>query len=417
MIEKTKNHLKKYNRIIKIKYFFTFLVLVFVTSSCSLSNIKGQELTPKVPEIISKKEVVVKLKPKEKVRPKPKEITLLALGDIMLSRGIGRAMVRRDNDYPFKFMDGYLKKGDIVFANLESMLGESKDKAGRNKKPYFKKPYNFLATPEASKVLKKAGLTILSLANNHAMDFGPSPIAETRRLLSKEGIGFFGAGKNLREAREAASVNLGDTNFSFIGYTIAHPDVFATKEKPGAASIYERYVIDDVRTLRKKTDVLIVSLHWGKEYKEQPTKWQRGLARKIIDAGADIIIGHHPHVLQGVEFYKNKPIAYSLGNFIFDQKSGRTTGGAIFEYKFKGSELYSFGIIPISRVNTYYPKVSSGKARNDTLKELIEISTPLNKDKTYLDALKSFSVLLDDKEKKKNLEKNKNKKIKQDILN
>lgn len=318
-----------------------------------------------------------------------KDITIYAAGDIMMGRYIGKRMARRGVDSPFKFIKDELKKADIVFGNLESMIGVMAiDKMGAEEKPYYDKDYNFLAVPQSAKALRDAGFTVVSLANNHAKDYGPDGITSTRKYLKEAGVKFFGAGKNLVEAREPVIIEKKGTKFAFLGYGIAHTkDVYATGNKAGIVPFYRKHLKADIKSAKLLADVVIVSIHWGVEYDVQPIKRQVKLAHDIIDYGADILLGHHPHVVQSIEFYKDKPIIYSMGNFLFDQKAGRTSGGMIFSFDFSGGKLKAVGALPLGRVDAYYPKLAVGEVKTSQLKELREISKYLNEDKTVLDFL------------------------------
>ncbi len=326
-------------------------------------------------------------------------VTLYATGDIMVGRYIGKRMKSDGVNAPFEFIKGDLKKADIVFGNLESMIGVmKKDKKGVEEKSHYKKDYNFLAAPESAKALKDAGFTVVSIANNHSMDYGPKGITSTRKYLKEAGVSYFGAGKDLMEAREPVIIEKNGTKFAFLGYGVAHSnDVYAGAGRAGIAPFFRKYLKVDIKNAKLAADIVIVSIHWGVEYEAKPIKRQVKLAHDIIDYGADIILGHHPHVVQSLEFYKDKPIIYSMGNFLFDQKSGRTKGGMIYGFEFKGSELASIEAMPLGRVYTYYPKLAVGEVRTRQLKELKEISLYLNEDKAALDFLEinESTALLD----------------------
>jgi poly-gamma-glutamate synthesis protein (capsule biosynthesis protein) len=302
------------------------------------------------------------------------EVCLAAVGDIMLGRYIGKVMNTRGKHYPFDQVTVLLRKHDIVFGNLES--GIAKDTSA----PFFpSKPYNFAASPNAARALKEAGFTVLGLANNHMLDFGPNEPALTRSLLQKQGLSPFGAGKDIGEARQPLMLTRNGVRFGFLGYGVAHSRaVYAQRNRAGIAPISMDDIRKDILVLRSQVDVLIVSLHWGIEYEKMPTRKQREEAHQIIDWGADMIIGHHPHVMQGIEIYKNKLIAYSLGNFVFDQKGNGTDRSFMLACRFQEKTLYSVEIVPLDRFRTYFPKVAEGKMRLGILKELKKISLPIN---------------------------------------
>ncbi|MBI4691302.1 MAG: CapA family protein [Nitrospirae bacterium] len=302
------------------------------------------------------------------------DVVLLAVGDIMLDRYIGEAMELRGRQYPFEKIAPVLKTGDVVFGNLESMLG-----AGDNS-PFFQdKPYNLKAPVYAAKSLKESGFTVLNLANNHAMDFGSSAIAETYRALETEGIKAFGAGMDLEKARSPVIISIKGLRFAFLGYTAAHSRlVYADKNKAGAVPIRLDYIGNDIKSVRKKADIVIVLLHWGSEYQHYPTSEQQRIAHRIIDYGADVILGHHPHVLQGMELYKGRLICYSLGNFLFDQKGDGTDRSIILSCRFRNNVLHSMEIIPVDRFHSYFPKKAEGKIKKEIMEDLKRFSLPLN---------------------------------------
>ena len=165
-----------------------------------------------------------------------------------------------------------------------------------------------------------AGFDLVSLANNHTMDYREEGLLDTMKYLREYGIDFVGAGKNSEEAYASHTVVLNDQKVTFLAFSRVLPDVswYATDTKPGIASGYqEERVIDIIEKEKVDTDYVLVYMHWGIERANRPENYQRDYARKMIDAGADAVIGAHPHVLQGFEFYDGKPIAYSLGNFLF----------------------------------------------------------------------------------------------------
>jgi poly-gamma-glutamate synthesis protein (capsule biosynthesis protein) len=303
-------------------------------------------------------------------------VSLYAVGDVMLGRYIARVMAEQGNDYPFKQIAPVLSRADIVFGNLESVISPD-DVAPA----YPEKPYSFHASAAAAQSLKSANFQVLNLANNHAMDYGLAPLAETKRLLAEKGIATFGAGKDLDEARQAVIITKAGMRFGFLGYGVAHArSVYATKKRSGIAPMRMDDIRRDVESVRSKVDVLVVSLHWGREYDTSPSQKQRVEAHQIIDWGADLIVGHHPHVMQGIELYKGGIIAYSLGNFIFDQKDNETKRSFILACSFRGKALSSAEIIPLNRFRSYFPRPAEGKSKKSILKDLRNISLPLNSD-------------------------------------
>lgn len=161
---------------------------------------------------------------------------------------------------------------------------------------------------------------MVSLANNHVLDYLPEGLMDTFKNVEDAGLTYTGAGKNETEAFHAKTILLGGNKVRIAAFTRFLPSVSwnASKDRPGVAGAYkQKKVLKASREQAADCDYLIVYMHWGVEQNNRPEQWQRDLAKKMIDAGADAIIGSHPHVLQGFEYYKGKPIAYSLGNFLF----------------------------------------------------------------------------------------------------
>ena len=198
------------------------------------------------------------------------------------------------------------------------------------------------------------------------MDFGADSLATTRSLLAANGLEAFGAGKDLAEARRPVIVTRKGIRFGFLGYGVAHSRrVYASKQRPGIAPIVMEDIRKDIAALRSKVDVLILSLHWGMEYDSLPSARQREQAHQLLDWGADMILGHHPHVVQGIEVYKNKVIAYSLGNFVFDQRGKGTNRSFILAASFGKQGFLSGRIIPLDRKKRYSSRRGRGTVRDE----------------------------------------------------
>jgi len=238
---------------------------------------------------------------------KLQRITLLGFGDIMLDRSVRILMDANGLDYPFrkiadpalKFMQGT----DFVFANHEGPIHEIYTPTSKSIAFRFK--------PDVVWELKKAGINIVSVANNHALDQGWGGRDDTMKFLTQGGISFFGNPKNIvggegRDSNEKI-VTISGAKVAFLGFD-------DTIFKIDSAAVGEY-----IKGLKARNDFVIVSVHWGVEYTHNPGQRQKDLAHMFIDSGADIVFGHHPHVIQTMEIYNNKPIFYSMGNFVFDQ--------------------------------------------------------------------------------------------------
>ena len=287
------------------------------------------------------------------VSTEEKSHTILFTGDIMLDRGV-RQMVEKhgENDYTFPFLKIHkaLKEGDIVFGNLESVISD--------KGYYVGGLYSFRADPQAMEGLSYAGFDIVSLANNHAFDYTREAFEDTMQRLHKNEILYTGAGFNKKEAHSPATILLDDTRVGFLGYTeFLYPYALATEERSGITDFTTENMKEDIETAKKEVDILVVTFHYGDEYKKEPNARQKEVSRKAIDYGADIVIGHHPHVTQPVEKYNEGYIAYSLGNFIFDQYfSEETMRGFILKAKIQDKKITGIEKIHYKLNEHYQPK-------------------------------------------------------------
>lgn len=183
------------------------------------------------------------------------------------------------------------------------------------------KQFTFRVHPEKVKLMQEMGIDLVTLANNHALDYGRDAMLDTIDTLDHAGIRHVGAGKNLAEARKPAIVELNGRTFAFIGATRVYPeaDWAAGTDSAGMFSAYDggAALAEEVKAAKQQADYVIAYVHWGIEREEMPNEVQKSIAHRLVDAGADLVVGAHPHVLQGLEYYQGVPIAYSLGNFVF----------------------------------------------------------------------------------------------------
>lgn len=256
-------------------------------------------------------------------------ITLLFAGDIMLDRGVEFYM-KQHNDWkwPFLRIADTLRNADIAFGNLESVISDKGQNLGSI--------YSFRADPKTLEGLIFAGFDVLSVANNHSLDYGMSALKDSMNRLQEAGITPIGAGETQAEAYNPTIREVKGIKIGFLAYTAqGSPAWQATEMSPGVAWVDETNLQDitqQIALAKKQADILIVSTHFGEEYQTQPSEIQKLIAKSAVDAGADIVIGHHPHVIQPVEQYKDGWIAYSLGNFVFDQGfSPETAHGLLLE--------------------------------------------------------------------------------------
>jgi poly-gamma-glutamate synthesis protein (capsule biosynthesis protein) len=282
----------------------------------------------------------------------PPVLKLMAVGDIMLGRSVGKRLEKTNEGYDTAFSNvtGLLKQGDIVFANIEAPMTDSMHSLSKEKKIILK------SSPKCIDALKSAGFNLISLANNHMLDYYDTGLFDTMSILEKNGFKFSGGGKNLEEARKAAIIEKNGIRMGLLSYTdmaqytyAGSPSISyaADTDKSGVAPRIYEYISEDIAGLKEKVDLVAISLHWGVEESFTITPQQVEFAHKLLDEGADMILGHHPHQFQGIEIYKGKPILYSLGNFIFDQNDPENMETFIVEMNFKGVELKSLEAVPV----------------------------------------------------------------------
>jgi poly-gamma-glutamate synthesis protein (capsule biosynthesis protein) len=252
--------------------------------------------------------------------PAPVEtVKLLFVGDIMPSRWVGKAMQERGYDFPFEKIRPLLASSDVVFGNLESPVREGRTVGAGEMR--------FRADPEFVPALARAGFDVVSLANNHIGDEGEVGIASTTRYLSENGIQWVGVGTS-SEAYAPTIIEQHGFRIAFIAGndpSVVHPSYCASPSRRGSACFDEARIAESIRMARTQADFIVFTMHAGTEYATSSSISQKRIARLAIDSGADIVIGHHPHVIQEREHYNGKWIYYSLGNFIFDQEWSRNT--------------------------------------------------------------------------------------------
>lgn len=274
------------------------------------------------------------------------DVRMLLGGDIMLSRYVGRlARQKHDPSWPLHAVADLFDSADIAFANLESPFSDR----GRS----FDKGMVFRAEPEMVAALESAGIDVVSTANNHVRDCGSYGIEFTLDLLAKHGILAAGTAGTAQQAHLGVILARKRVGFGFLGYTFDQSNGNHKDVDERVAMMDTDQMRADVSSLLQRTDAVIVSMHAGNEYQSKPNGLQQRFARAAIDAGASVVVGHHPHVVQPVEQYRNGLIFYSLGNLVFDQyQSQETQRGWIADVRFAGPRVASWRVIPIDIVNT-----------------------------------------------------------------
>ena len=308
------------------------------------------------------------------------EITLAAVGDVMLARKLSKLMESKGLDYPFTKTAGLLSSADIAFANLESPFSH-RGKQLPGKGIWFR------AKPENIQALTQAGFDVLSIANNHALDYDSPAFLDTIQLLNENNIRAVGGGANIDEARTPVIIEEDGLKTAFLAYS-EMADMFwsykyprrlkADADTPGIAPSVPEQIEEDIALIRPNADLVVVSLHWGVEYQSEPEDYQREMAHSLIDAGADIIIGHHPHCIQGIEIYQGGLIAYSLGNFVFDQNwSEETKQGLLLQIKCGPQGWQEAKVLPVY-INDGQPVIAEDSIADRILSLTRRISEKLD---------------------------------------
>ncbi len=240
-------------------------------------------------------------------------VRLIAVGDVNLGRFVGQQILKGDTLYPFVFVADTFKQYDIVFANLESTLSDQK---GETQHP--RNNLIFTGPPTGARSLALGGVTVVSTANNHAIDYGVKSQRETIRYLTESGVAFAGTALDSERLSDPVIISRNGFDIAFFACT-------AIMNRPGNA--WKRHVLfadtatllPKIRKYRDSVDFIIVSYHGGDEYSDTHNARTETFAHAMIDGGADLFLGHHPHVPHGIEDIEGKYIVYSLGNFVFRQ--------------------------------------------------------------------------------------------------
>ena len=278
--------------------------------------------------------------------PTTHAVRLLAVGDVNLGRAVGQEILAGDTLYPFVAVKDSFAAYDIVFANLESQLS---DQDGETQHP--RNNLIFTGPPAGSFSLKRAGITVVSTANNHGLDYGVKGLQETLTYLDAAGVDHVGTSMDTLGLYGPVILSRNGVKIGFLACT----DVMNMEDtmwKRHVAEADTAKLLPKIRALRHSVDFIVVSYHGGEEYADRPTLRSKLFARQLISGGADLFLGHHPHVPYGVESFEGKYIVHSLGNFVFRQPDRVWTQrsfafAATITKDANGSRISSFRCIPV----------------------------------------------------------------------
>lgn len=267
------------------------------------------------------------------IPPQPQQTTMILTGDVMLGRTVmTTSLDKNDPTYPFSNVADTLKSADLTFINLENPITQGC--------PRHYDGFKFCADPKMIEGLTYSGVDVVTLANNHSKNYGDDGVAQSQKLLSNAGIDSTGTGNLV--TRE-----VNGTRFGFLGFE-------KSQQSNPRLTTHERSLIIESN---KKVDVLIVAMHWGVEYQNKALPGVRTLAREIVDLGADVIVGSHPHWVQDWETINGVPVYYSLGNFVFDQMwSENTKKGLAVKVTFENKKILKQDFMPTYMKNHAQPE-------------------------------------------------------------
>lgn len=291
------------------------------------------------------------------------DIKLFAVGDILLQA--------RSNKHPFNKVKKTFKDKDILFGNLETTLSSH---GKRKKKAVFLR-----SSPDNVKYLKDVDFDVLNIANNHILDLGMEGFNSTLEILKKKDLNFIGASIDASSSNQLILERNG-VKFGFLGYTTGR---FKVSKNISINKLKEEKIFADIESLKDECDFIIISLHWGTEFVYYPSPQQIDFAHKLIDRGVSLILGHHPHVIQGIEKYRNGLIVYSLGNFQFRSRptQSKTKESIILCVDFDREEIKKYEILPVEIDEDFLPKLVDEPKRGEILKHISDLSQAISSKK------------------------------------
>jgi poly-gamma-glutamate capsule biosynthesis protein CapA/YwtB (metallophosphatase superfamily) len=300
------------------------------------------------------------MSPPGAIDPSPGRFTVAAVGDVMLAREVGRHLQESPDDFAMPDIRASLAGTDLILANLENPVAK-----GGRPDPVQDPHVTFRAAPNSLDVLKGIGVTVVALGNNHMLDYGEAALVETLEHLDAAGIKRVGAGRNYEEANAPLLLEYPGRHVAVLSHAFIYSanTRMATRSSPGIADHRMPRILPRIRDLAASGHDVIVTIHWGYEYRFFPLPYQMRHARRMIDAGARMVLGHGPHYPQGIEVYRGREIVYSLGNFIFDEPYKFAKRSFIYRAEIDDSgNTHSRGIVPVHLPN-HVPHVVHGTAK------------------------------------------------------
>jgi poly-gamma-glutamate capsule biosynthesis protein CapA/YwtB (metallophosphatase superfamily) len=298
-------------------------------------------------------------------------VSLAFVGDVLLGEYVETLLYRHGFDYPYEHVNDILQKADFAAANMETAIVSNREKPGL-------KTYEFRSDPDALPAFHEAGFDLVSLANNHAMDYGADGLRETMQHLKESEIAHVGAGENADDAYAPVYIEKNGLRIAVLGFSRVVPFVEwkVGKNTLGIAETYDyTRPVEAIKSAKAEADIVVVMVHWGDERTALPLPDEQvDLGHRYIDAGADLVIGSHPHVLQGFEYYKDRWIAYSLGNFIFTKsKDPLTYDSGILQAECRKGGACELQLTPM-RADTPQPQPMSAEKIAELLARLSKLS-------------------------------------------
>lgn len=319
---------------------------------------------------------------------------ILLIGDIMLGRLVNEALKTKPPEYPWGDTLPIFKNADLRICNLECVISDIGEPFPREKVFHFRTDEKNIET------LLVAKINMVSCANNHALDFGYEALLRMIKVLEEHGINYAGIGINSYEAKKPAIYRVGSQKVGLIAFTDNQPDWEAKENKPGLfyVPINEKdkraqYLFELIQKTRDDVNILIASTHWGSNWGYKPPKEHISFAHHLIDAGADIVFGHSPHVFRGIEIYKKKIILYSTGNFIDDyavDEIERNDESFIFLFETKANKIIHLFLYPtvIKHFQAFLAKEGRQKeivSKIQNLCDRLKTQTHWNRKEKYLE--------------------------------